>query len=288
MGCLLGLAAAQQLEVLEETATYREVRHATGEARVPATPQRIVVTFPDFAEYLGVLGINVSGVTTCGLYLELPFFAPLVADAARVGACGEPNLEAILALQPHLIIASIYDDEGVRDQLARVAPTVVMGGGDTPDSYRQTLRDVGALLGMEAEAAAYLDAFSARVAEARAVLDLNVADERVAFLALTERGFRLYGTLSPVNFIYEELGLTPATGIPTAPEPDNPSSFWKPVSLEVLPELGADHLFVMADDEAALAEIADTPSGTPYQRCKKVRSTRSATACGRARGACRG
>jgi ABC-type enterochelin transport system substrate-binding protein len=92
-------------------------------------------------------------------YLELPFFAPLVADAARVGACSEPNLEAILALASDLIIASIYDDEGVREQLARIAPTVVMGGDDAPDSYRQTLRDVGALVGMEAEAAAYLDAF---------------------------------------------------------------------------------------------------------------------------------
>ncbi len=129
-----------------------------------------------------------------------------------------------------------------------------MGGDDAPDSYRQTLRDVGALLGMEAEAAAYLDAFDARVAEARAVLDSSVADERIAFLALTERGFRLYGTLSPVNFIYDELGLTPATGIPTVPDSDNPSTFWKPVSLEVLPEIGAEHLFISGESET----VADT------------------------------
>lgn len=254
-----------QIEVLRENATHREVGHAAGEVRVPARPQRIVVTFPEFAEYLGVLGINVSGVTTCGAYLELPFFAPLVEDAARVGACGEPNLEAILALQPDLILASVYDDGGVRAQLGRIAPTVVMGGNDAPDSYRRTLRDVGVLLGQEAEAAAYQDAFDARVAEARAVLDTTVADERVAFLALTERGFRLYGTLSPVNFIYDELGLTPATGIPTAPDPDNPSNFWKPVSLEVLPEIGAEHLFVSGESE--------TVTGTSlWQNLPAVRS----------------
>jgi ABC-type Fe3+-hydroxamate transport system substrate-binding protein len=85
-------------------------------------------------------------------------------------------------------------------------------------------------------------------------LDVSVADERVAFLALTERSFRLYGTLSPVNFIYEELCLTQATGIPTAPEPDNPSNFWKPVSLEVLPEIEAEHLFVSGESET----VADT------------------------------
>lgn len=243
------VAAAQSVEVVEETSEYRLVKHSGGETRIPANPERIVVTFPAFAEYLTALDTGVAGITTCGPYLELPFFAPSVEDAVRAGECSEPNLEAILALQPDLIIASVYDEENVRAQLSRIAPTILLEGDDDPEHYRHELQDIGRLLGREAEAAAYLSNFDIAVAEARSKLDKRVGDERVAFFVLGEREFRLYGTLSPINFIYSALGLTPAIGVPKVLDPENPSPFWKPISLELLPEVGAEHFFVSGDSE---------------------------------------
>ncbi|MCG8351266.1 MAG: ABC transporter substrate-binding protein [Chloroflexales bacterium] len=119
------------------TEAARTITHALGETEVPARAERIVsisisVTGPLLAANAPVIGsqgsIDLTGDPTG--------FFPAYADVARerdvqlLYESFEPNLEAIAAAQPDVIIGSADDAAGapsieVYDQLSAIAPTIL-------------------------------------------------------------------------------------------------------------------------------------------------------------------
>lgn len=247
----VALAAAPSMEIIEETDSYRLVRHAGGETQVPLEPERIVALDEPVVDALLILGIQPVGAPTRNGSFQSQL-APRLEGTEPVGNYGTPNLEAIVALEPDLILRDIWFDEEVGTQVARIAPTVVIEAWGTrgPD----TLLTVGQLVGKEEQAQTRIAQYQDKVAAARE--RLSGFDEPVALMRLrSERDFYLQGVVDNQNglttFLYEDLGLTP--------DPLTAKLERQSLSLEVVPSFEAEHLFVSVEDEATYQSLLEDP-----------------------------
>lgn len=115
-----------------------------------APPKRIVSLAPVLTETLFALGAgdSVVGVTR---YCDRPAAA---ARLPKVGGYVDPQLEALLALQPDLVVAMpSLGQRQVLDRLRERGVPVWVAFGDRVEEVRDLVTGLGALLGREAEAA---------------------------------------------------------------------------------------------------------------------------------------
>ncbi|HWH14999.1 MAG TPA: ABC transporter substrate-binding protein, partial [Miltoncostaeaceae bacterium] len=103
-----------------------------------------------------------------------------------VGAYGEPNLEAIAALEPDLIIGDEYSVGDDYDQLSRIAPTVVVQVFGRP--LTEALRDFAEVVGREERAAELEAEYRARVERLRAALGEDRVRTTVSLIAAGDPG----------------------------------------------------------------------------------------------------
>ena len=88
-------------EPVSETMT---ITHALGETQVTTNPQRVVVFDLGILDSLDTLGVNVVGVVQKSLPDYLSKYAS--EEYTNIGTLKEPDMEAIFALTPDLIIIS--------------------------------------------------------------------------------------------------------------------------------------------------------------------------------------
>jgi iron complex transport system substrate-binding protein len=158
---LLALALSTTLLGVAAPALGASVRDMTGrEVEVPRTVTRVVSLAPSLTEILFALGAGdlIMGVTD---FCDYP---PEAAAKPKVGTVLAPNPEAILALQPDLVLATT---EGNRQEtvllLDRVGlPTFVVRPEGLEGIYA-SIRAVGRLLGRPARANALVEVMRSRV-----------------------------------------------------------------------------------------------------------------------------
>lgn len=237
----VALAAAPSVEVVEETAAYRVVKHVLGETQIPTQPERVVALSEDIIDPLLALGIEpVAAGESLGDAFA-PYYADRLVGIPSVGQFWEPNLEAILAANPDLIVDWARTERSLYEQLTKIAPTVLIS---TDRDGREVLLELGRVLGMEAEAR--VAQYEKTLDDARERLEGAIGDETVLVLDVSNRDLYLYGTndiyVGPV--LYDLLGLTPA---PVIERLDMEMEDWGGLafSLERLPELDADHIFLL-------------------------------------------
>lgn len=101
------------------------VKHAMGETRIPKTPERIVVLTNEATEALLALGIKPVGAVNS--WVGDPWYDHIAKEMEGVQPLGkedQPNLEAIAALKPDLILGTKMRHEKIYPQLSQIAPTV--------------------------------------------------------------------------------------------------------------------------------------------------------------------
>ena len=247
--------ATPTVEVVEETDTYRLVRHDGGETEAPTNPQRIVSLFDGVTDTMLALGKMPVGVAT--VYPEfLTYFANDLEQAGvvNVGSRDEPNLEAILAAQPDLILTSDWYPESYA-QLSRIAPTVFIGV-DAADAagvprFRRAMEDVSKVLGLEEAAAARMAAYEAKVAEAKDALS-EVQGKPVSVIRMHPNGI-LVVPVDLVPVVFDDLALTPD---PFSLSRNRDNLF---VSLEVLPQIRAEHIFLITENAEVYNNLTSSP-----------------------------
>ncbi len=242
--------AVAQLETVQETATYRLVQHAAGETQVPLEPQRIVVLHNVFVEGLLSLGLQPVAAVVREEGFAPQFRGLLSADTVSVGDQNNPNLEAILALEPDLILGQAQLHGELYPHLSAIAPTLL--SEEPEEDWRDWLLALGEVLGRPDAAQTALADYDARAAEARQRLAPHAA-ETVLLLRVRDRDIRVYGgarRAGPV--LYADLGLTPHPLVPLS-EPH------ETISLEALPELDADHIFLIVEDAERMSSIRESP-----------------------------
>src|SRR5438067_1798522 len=123
-----------------------------------AQPNRIVSTAPSITETLFALGLGprVAGVST---YCHYP---PEAAKRPRIGTYLRPNVEAIVALRPDLVILESLPN-GAGPQLARMKLNVLEVHHRNLESVLQTIEAIGAGCGVSDRAAQLVSQMRSRL-----------------------------------------------------------------------------------------------------------------------------
>jgi len=220
----LPLAAAQTITVTDDLG--RQVELAT-------VPLRIISLAPSHSE-------TVCAIASCDLLVGVDTntdFPAELDDLPRVGNAFTPDIEAMVALDPDLVLADEYS--GVHEALERVGVTVYAG---TPQTVAETLAyftTMGTLLGAEEQAAALvanLEAEFARFGEY-----LTGSRSPSVFVELDPTPY----SAGPESFIGELVTMAGGSNIVTADMGDFP---------QVSPE------FVVAGDPDVIL-LTDAPYG---------------------------
>jgi iron complex transport system substrate-binding protein len=190
----------------------RTVEHAMGVTEIPEQPERVVVLDTGELDSALSLGVTpVGAVTTDVATGFLSYLAEDAADVEQVGTIGEPNLEAIAALQPDLILSNKLRHEDLYDELAQIAPTVF--AERVGDVWKDNLRLAAQALAMEDEAEEAL----AEYEEEAATLGESLGDPAattVGALRFVEGTVRAYRPQSFIGTVLTDIGV----GMPELPE----------------------------------------------------------------------
>lgn len=122
---ILGLTGLTSAFAAESCAAdQRLVEHELGATCIPLAPERIVTLEFSFTDALINLDVAPAGVTQDGN--PLPILDERTQDIPRVGSRAAPDLEAIAALNPDLIISDLTRHADINTQLSSIAPTLVL------------------------------------------------------------------------------------------------------------------------------------------------------------------
>jgi iron complex transport system substrate-binding protein len=168
----------------------RTVGHDAGETEVPAAPERVVVL--DSPHLDTALSLDVTPVGAVAVFAGegLPaYLGDRTEGIEVVGTIEEPDLEAIAALDPDLILSATVRHEGIYDQLSEIAPTVFTASSGT--DWREGFTLVAEALGEEDEATQVLADHEARVAQVGD--DVGAAGATASIVRFLPGETRIYG-----------------------------------------------------------------------------------------------
>jgi ferric hydroxamate transport system substrate-binding protein len=216
------------------------------------------------AENLVTLGVQPVGVADVEGYTTWAGAAvPLGDDVADVGTRAEPSVDAIIDLDPDLILAEADSATDLLRQLEELAPVLVVAGSDAGgnlERMREAFSTVAEAVGREDEGEQVLDDLDAFLDDSAAALDdAGMAGEGFAmadgWMDGSTISIRMFGEGSLMSDLAEAIGLENAwTG-----EVDEVWGLGT-TDLEGLTALGDAHLFYSASEEDVFESgMADNP-----------------------------
>ncbi len=237
---LLLSACSTSTEENIEHSDNEVIEHIKGEFVVEDKPERVVVLDVQFLDQMMALDEIPVGTVYAETDNGLPeYLGEAPNDATLLGTYLEPNLEAIISTDPDLIIAT-DTHEDIYDQLERIAPTIMF---DRMEDWQTVLLSFGTILDQTEKAETVIADYTTKVDELKADLEESVGDEVVGLIRPRDDMIRLHTTSHrTAQILYDDLGLTP----PEMATLSSDSSTM--ISLEVMPDLEADHLFLLQDD----------------------------------------
>jgi len=218
-------------------------------------------------------------VVTRGGKSTAEYIQPLAGDISIVGTPGEFNLEAIISLNPDIILAASQLNKDQYRLLSQIAPTIVPDAAPfTPDTWKQETRLFAAALGRSEAGEAAIRKVEEKVKEVSAALDATLSPEQrqASLVRWMPQGPLIMSTglfsatlLEAAGFRMDDAGAVKA---------GRPHS--NPLSLENLKLVDRHWLFLAtlnADGEEALAAARKSPA---FERLQASRENRVITVNG--------
>lgn len=237
-----------------------EVQDNHGTQTVPAPPQSVVSTDNRTFETLAEWNVDLAAAPK-GL---IPDTIPYATDESVVdlGTHNEPNLEAVVAAQPDLVING-QRFVRYREDFERLVPDAAVveleprDGQPLDAELKRQVTVLGEIFGQQGAAqglSTNLDQAIARAEgaydPAQTVMAVNVSGGDIGYLAP-----RVGRTLGPV---FPILGLTPALEVPEASDDHQGDD----ISVEAIAQSNPDWILVLDRDAA----VSDDPNRTPAQQ----------------------
>ncbi|MCJ8054998.1 siderophore ABC transporter substrate-binding protein [Shinella curvata] len=232
------IAAVAAAVLFAFPANAMDVATARGPITIDGTPKTVAVYDVAAIDTLSRLGVHLAGLPD---KLYVPELEPAKEGATPVGTLFEPDLEALSALDPDLIIVGSRSASKA-DVTAKVAPTIDMtiDGDDLFDQAKQRLAAYGELFGKQAEAKAVADELDARLAAAKAA----IAGKGKALIVMSNGPkVSTYGPGSRFGWVHAALDL------PAAVSEIETATHGEAVSFEFIRQANPDWLLVL--DRAA-------------------------------------
>ncbi|MHA6480418.1 ABC transporter substrate-binding protein [Paenibacillus sp. strain BS8-2] len=249
--------ASEPAQSADSAPTTRSITHLQGTSEIPAKIERIVVLSAAYIDHLLAIGEKPVGVNVEVRYGGdyLPYLADQLEGVATVGSADSPNLEAIVQLDPEVILIESRTAETTYEELNKIAPTIVLGSEwlDYEKDWTNDLMTIAGMYDKTDVAERAVSELQSKVTEVKAKVE-GLADKQLAYLRVRKDIVQIYAQEGhPTNvFLYQELGFEPAALTPKEQRAD--------LSLESLPELDADRLVLEVDPNGGdyLKQIEET------------------------------
>lgn len=225
------------------------------EVEVPYNPERVVVldlANLDILDNLG-LGDHIVGAPT----ITLPYIQSYNETLPIVGSVKTPDLEAVMACEPDLILmggrmAEYYDE---LNEIAVTLRLTTVSDDGLVEAIRANAKTIGAIFGEGEQVDTLLAQYDARIAALAAV-----AEGKTCVLGMSTSGsFNLLGNDGRCSLIVNEIGFdnigaesatTGSRGGSESTEGGSTPTHGNEVSFEALVSLNPDYIFVMDRDSA--------------------------------------
>ncbi|OKP88488.1 hypothetical protein A3844_07225 [Paenibacillus helianthi] len=246
-------AVAQSTE--QPAVQERVIKHAWGETVIKGETKHIISLFPAVTDYLLALGIvpqaassNEEGSDRFPTYL-----ADQLEGKMNLGWQVDPNFESILATDPDLIIGQDFMGDAY-ESLSKIAPTLLAEKVKDEQGVirmKTSLLKMGEMLGRTEQAKQVIEEYEKKAAKAREKIKQAIGDETVMFLRLSDKEVRYYSKRN-YEVLYDDLALTPPSSIP------DPAESMQIISMESLPSINPDHIFLLSSDPEETSELQKT------------------------------
>ena len=220
-------------------ASHVTVQTANGEVKVPTNPKKIVTLDLGAADTIRALGkeSNIVGMPkkTLPAYLK-----NLPSSIKNVGSMKEPNMEAIAALKPDLIIASGRTAQYVK-KLKEIAPTVLFqtDNKDYWGSTKKNILSLASIFGEDGTKKAKSE-LATLDKEIQTVVAANEKSNKNALaMMLNEGAISAFGAKSRFAFLYSTLKFKPTDA------KIKESRHGQEVSFESIKQINPDIIFVL-------------------------------------------
>ncbi|MCL6292960.1 iron-siderophore ABC transporter substrate-binding protein [Streptomyces sp. JUS-F4] len=188
----------------------RTVETPMGDVQVKEAPERVVVLDTAELDSALTLGVKPVGAThadvTSGFLNYLP--KDQLSGIKDVGQMMTPNLEAIAALKPDLILTSKIRHGDKYDELSKIAPTVMTENTGYP--WKENFQLHAEALGKQTEAKMVTDDYANHVADVTKALggkDKAAATEVTMVRFVEGADIRIYGKKNYIATILADVGL---------------------------------------------------------------------------------
>ena len=190
-----------------------------GEVTLDEPSKKVVVLEWTYAENLLALGMQPAGMADIQEYHNwVNIDAELSDDVADVGGRQEPNLEAIAALEPDLIIGVSFRHDAMVADLEKIAPTVIFNPypeDESIDLYEEmttTFNEIAKAVNKMDEAEKVLSHLDEKYEEAKAEIEKANLKTKDVILTLAYTGpqapeIRVFTPNSMASQIIEKIGL---------------------------------------------------------------------------------
>ncbi|MFP4634456.1 MAG: ABC transporter substrate-binding protein [Nitriliruptoraceae bacterium] len=174
----------------DDAAETRTVTHDQGETEVPAEPERVVTLDSPHLDAALALGVTPVGSTAVFADEGLPsYLDDRTGEVEVVGTIEEPDLEAVAALEPDLILSATVRHEQIYDQLSEIAPTVFTESSGT--DWKQGVSLVAEALGRADEGERALAEHEQRATELGE--ELGASQQQAGIVRFLPGETRIYG-----------------------------------------------------------------------------------------------
>ncbi len=223
------------------TANCQLVNHAMGETCVPSQPQRVITLDPGSLGNTLALGVQPIGTAT--LDDQLPdYLQAQSSDLELLGHPNQPSLEKITLLKPDLILTDTRTD--LYQRLSAIAPTVASEDWIEPEPeplWKRDLKLHAEALGQTEQGEQLLSDYNRRIQDFQQQMGDRLSNTQVSVVNFRPDHVRIYLKDSFVGTILEDAGL------PRPPAQDQ-AGFIERISLEAIPQLDADVMFLIVSD----------------------------------------
>lgn len=234
-------AESQTEQAKTQTITYLGEKY-----ELPAEVKNIVAASLESMEDAAMLGIKPVGVLEVGGKVPA-YLASDFEGATLVGNKMEPNAEAILNLDPDVIVGTSKFPEETAEKLNKIQTMIPYSHIST--NWKENLTLLAQLAGKEEDAKKIISDYEAKVADAQVKSKEQLADKEVLIIRVRGGVMYIYPAgvyLNPV--LYEDLGAP-------VPEVITTAKAQAELSLETLAQVNPDAIFLQFEE----SENKDTP-----------------------------
>ena len=274
VACLSGCANSKQTPETDETTGAGVdkvmVETAMGPVEIPANPKRIASALIGITGYLAALDTIPVGTATQSGFPD--YIKSNLAGSVDLGETDSLNLEALMELEPDLIIgiASVHKEQ--YELLSAIAPTVLL---ESATDDWATFHTVAQLVGKEETAFALQKEYDERISKLQQeIKEKYPRGAKVAYMRVQGKELQM---LNPDSVYFKDLYHDMSWTSASEGVVDFGDGWNATISMEALPQLDMDYLILaVRPDETSQQAYAELQKSAVWQSLEAVKEENTA------------